>query len=1103
MEIGSCFRDYDDFKESFISFKKETKCQYGLRTSVTVRNHNRRNGTNIREEITFMHMKFICVEPQSNIKKKKKKQLSNGCPAYLVLEYSEELDRLVIKEQNSKHVHVGPRGSHIETRTASVVRDPSPERCNSRPHKLLGKTLQQKPSIEQNSKGIHVGYGHCKITRRATTSAIQESTPSHDSTFAQKAPKRRLQQNSSLEPLVINELNGKNIHAGLESAQIESSTSPIKETTSGPGICPPKKLPRKILPQKPSVESALVKEPNSNHFHIDQRESLAGNQTPPLCESTHVPVTSPPHQLLRKRLREKLHVQREKPHVQPVYNELQAKEPTYADCSASLIETNAASTTTNENLSGSELQRVSNGMKELVRIDSGSLASFTLDSTENLDRLSFQTSTMCTLFTKFPESLLLHRVQSKKSGHTLYAFLVESKERVGKVVHFAVLKDDTANNVSKMLSVFAQFNPDYRRVKVVFTDPTFVHKSSVKESFPTAQILLSVYHTVRLIEKKAKEASGLKHYMEIALRDVVFSTTIENRKGLSQMLKRVLDPDFHQFLQTHWFSCDLLWYMHVKKGLHSCSIYMDSLQLIIHKITSIFTKQPSLATGILYIMEYADCFNSKGLDNLNQGSLYSTKVFPKKMKKSRAKTRLPSLPSPVVLLPTSSNETSSSPSTCTKTSSSPSTSTETSSIPSPCTKNISLPSSCTRTISSAYSFEFLRKLAKLLPKPVSSRDKPEDLLAKPEALLTEPETLLPNPGILLSEPEHLPKMEPLELEPEPLKQELEPLESKPELIEPKSEPLETKPELELLLPKSELLLPMQDPEHEPMEPKLEALEHVQEILEPKLECLEPEQETLKITPEHQDVKLWWPEVEPKEAEPLAPEPDLVGSQPGPLRLEADFLWHKPTFLFPKDNRMPELAFMLPVEEDAMLVALRKLCTEVAYQLCLSEWEVVKKSKQTIRDCGTRILVKLVENVHQVSRDCQTCSCYFSSRYRLPCRHILTVLHCSKRPVKKDMVSHRWQKKPHLPSLTEETSLGPVGFTAVSEEAGEERFSKIKSLSKELANLLIQCEGYEHKERCTTLQTIVDMWKEAPKPTEEVRLETLYDCGDLPFLWSKQ
>ncbi|NXS41822.1 ZSWM3 protein, partial [Balaeniceps rex] len=274
-----------------------------------------------------------------------------------------------------------------------------------------------------------------------------------------------------------------------------------------------------------------------------------------------------------------------------------------------------------ENASSSVLVRVAEVMKTFLRVDRGSLASISTDSDHGLDRLSFQTSKMKSSFMQFPESLLLHRVPSE-GERVLYAFLVESKEREGRVVHLSLLKDDTGHSVRKMLTIFKEFNPEWQKVQAVFVDVSFFHKAILHELFPSAQVLLSVYHTVRLLEKNVKEAeisSSFKQNLTLALQKAVFCPSAASLDALSQLVKHVVDPELYDYLRANWFCCELLWCMHAEKGLHSCSMHMDSLDLITHRISSLFGQQPSLEASVLRFLECADCLDSRGLGSLNRG----------------------------------------------------------------------------------------------------------------------------------------------------------------------------------------------------------------------------------------------------------------------------------------------------------------------------------------------------------------------------------------------------------------------------------------------------------------------------------------------------
>ncbi|XP_053250758.1 zinc finger SWIM domain-containing protein 3 [Podarcis raffonei] len=714
MELGSCFKNYEDFRECFSTYKKENRLQYGLRSCVSIRFHNRKNGTNIREDVTFMQVKFGCSRSRDS--GKKRKQQASLCPAYFVLQYNEEIDRLVISELNGNHVHTESKASLVSS--------------NAPPGTRMATKLPGPPKAP--------GSPPAKLRRE--------------------------------EP------------AEVEACERDSDVSVEVEVDSDEPS---------LLPPSPRKEA----------------------EVPP-----------------------------------------QAGE---------------------DGSSSSAFLQVAEVMKNFLRVDMGSLASISVGSDQDLERLNFQTSKMRSLFVKFPESLLLHRVQSKK-GHILYAFLVESKERVGKLVHLAILKEDTQENTRKMFSVFKEFNPEWQKVKVVFMDMSFLHRASLQELFPSAQVLLSVYHTVRLLEKKLKESHAsfsFKYNFKLALKDAVFSTSTSNLDALSQQVRHVVDQDLYKYLRTNWFSCEMLWYMHAKKGLHSCSTYIDSLDFVAQKLSQLFGTQPSLETSILRFVEYADSFNTKGLENLTQGLAEDSRSG-------------------------------------------------------------------------------LMQELKVLARPAVRRS----------SSTASQQQQQPLPGNAAEEP--------------------------------------------------------------------------------------PKQFT-KYSP----------------AKPLA----------------------------------------------TMLSALRDSCTDVAYQLCLNEWDVVQKSVQLLSCARFKTTVQLLEDTHQVSRDGKSCSCYFHCRYQLPCRHILSMLLANGEVVGEAMVGKRWQKEyQHLSVLGEnlleftEPSAGPLG--AVGAASGE-RGDKIQSLSKELGNLLLQSEGEELEERTSTLKMIVNIWTKCCElqggEGPEKKPLNVRNVGDLPFLWVKK
>ncbi|KAH0619370.1 hypothetical protein JD844_019419 [Phrynosoma platyrhinos] len=721
MELGSCFKNYEDFRECFGTYKKENRLHYSLRSCISVRFYNRQNGTNIREDVTFMQVKFGCVRLREHNDKQQHLE-PRLCPAYLVLQYSEELDQLVITELNCNHIHV-------ESKALSGS-NPSP------------------------------------LARLAARMAASKAYGSPPAKLRREQP------------------------AGVEACNMDTD-----------------------LGMKVKVESDV-----SVTIEVDSEEPLPAS---PL-KQLEVPQTE------------------------------------------------------KDSNSNSTLVQVAEVMKNFQQVDKGSLASLTMSSNQDLELLNLQTSKMKSLFVKFPESLLLHRMPSER-GHILYAFLVESKDRVGKLVHFAILKEDTQENVHKMLSYFKEFNPEGQKIKVVFVDTSFLHRSVLQDLFPSVQVLLSVYHTMRLLEKKLKEfrtSFSFRNNFKVALREAVFSTSSANLDTLSQLVKHLVDPELYKYLQTHWFSCEMLWYMHAKKGLHSCSTYIDSLDLITQKLSNLFSTQLSLETSILRFVEYADCFNTKGLENLNQGFSNPEEDSPSSlMEELKIQTR----------------------------------------------------ASVKRSSSSAS--------------------------------------------------QHPPA-------------------------------------------KAGIETPKQSMRHSP-------------------------------------------------AKPVA----------------------------------------------TMLAALQETCTDLAYQLCLNEWDVVQKSIQRMNSTRNKTAVQLLEDTHQVSKGGRSCSCYFYCRYQLPCRHILSMLLAKRQVVEEAMVAKRWQKKYQHLSVLGESLLEYPGHpkgTLGPQATAEKRQDKIQSLSKELGNLLLQSDGEELEERCATLKMIVSIWTKCSELQEEEEVAevagkplTIRNVGDLPFLWVKK
>ncbi|KAM4691837.1 zinc finger SWIM domain-containing protein 3 [Rhinophrynus dorsalis] len=401
------------------------------------------------------------------------------------------------------------------------------------------------------------------------------------------------------------------------------------------------------------LDRLVVKEENANHVHTKEVEELHFSSSPPTAT-----IKSESKRLCGKRGSPAHSDEDAIPGSSFPETQVTVKEEDSSDTDNSSSPSGdelASSDNLKGEISGAAVMSLATSMKNFLCEDVGAKATMSIGNKQDMEQLGFQTSKMSGFFEKFPESLLLHRVSSELD-YILYAFLVESKERVAKVVHFSFVKHEGAKDISKMLNIFKGFNTEWQKVKVIFIDKLFAHTAVLKECFPSAQVLLSVYHMARLIERSLNGREASKVWLRKLLNDAINHTSPDKLSLLSEKLKHRMDEELYSYLTTNWFSCEMLWYMHVKKGLHSCNTYMDSLDLVTSKICSLYKEQNSMVSGIQKFVENADCFNSKGLENQSDGSLgfskQNTKMSSRPKKRNQENTTYCRPIAPAPSLPT-------------------------------------------------------------------------------------------------------------------------------------------------------------------------------------------------------------------------------------------------------------------------------------------------------------------------------------------------------------------------------------------------------------------------------------------------------------------
>uniref|UniRef100_A0A7M4ELH8 Zinc finger SWIM-type containing 1 n=1 Tax=Crocodylus porosus TaxID=8502 RepID=A0A7M4ELH8_CROPO len=242
-------------------------------------------------------------------------------------------------------------------------------------------------------------------------------------------------------------------------------------------------------------------------------------------------------------------------------------------------------------------------VRELLSFDCGSLVTYQLDKTSQLDAISFQTNLMRDVFVHFPEVVLIHRTHSGK-GKALYMFMVDKpflklEGEMMKVIHFAVPAKESAESLSRLYKTFKAFNPEWKKIQTFLVDPHFPLLPILSQAFPSAEVQLSVFHVCKYLQHKIHQMS-LECYTERlilnTLRNTMCAATESNLRKMHTVLSDFVKPDLLPQLHIHWLLNSKIWVMHSWRNWAESSEYFKELEVTTRGLSQVFCTGLSLET---------------------------------------------------------------------------------------------------------------------------------------------------------------------------------------------------------------------------------------------------------------------------------------------------------------------------------------------------------------------------------------------------------------------------------------------------------------------------------------------------------------------------
>ena len=213
----------------------------------------------------------------------------------------------------------------------------------------------------------------------------------------------------------------------------------------------------------------------------------------------------------------------------------------------------------------------------------------------------FQDQLMKLNFDAYPEVLMVDATyELNELRMSLYLLLVVDSNGHSEIVATFLTTLETEEAITKMVQVFKTNNPKWSQTRVVVSDKDFTERTVFKKEFPSASLLICLFHTLRTLKREVScEKLGLlpgerDHALEL-LTAIVYSSSPQqyedNYKDLKVSgLKSVID-----YYDTNWHPIRHEWVECFKGANFTVGERTNNrLESINAKIKSVCTKYASL-----------------------------------------------------------------------------------------------------------------------------------------------------------------------------------------------------------------------------------------------------------------------------------------------------------------------------------------------------------------------------------------------------------------------------------------------------------------------------------------------------------------------------
>ena len=223
------------------------------------------------------------------------------------------------------------------------------------------------------------------------------------------------------------------------------------------------------------------------------------------------------------------------------------------------------------------------------------------NESDSLLGIYFQDEDMKQMFRAYPEFLCIDATYKLlELRFPVYIMLIEDGNGQSEIIAVFLLLEETEASLSKMLEIFKKYNSAWSSVRVVMSDKDMTERQVLKASFPDADTLICLFHTLKsfrreILVEKMGITSGQRSLCLELLQQLAYAFNEEKYDEIYTQFCRSAPSTVVQYFQQQWHPIKEQWTMGMK---YATGNFLNStnnrLECINGKLKSVISRYSSL-----------------------------------------------------------------------------------------------------------------------------------------------------------------------------------------------------------------------------------------------------------------------------------------------------------------------------------------------------------------------------------------------------------------------------------------------------------------------------------------------------------------------------